>query len=60
MTAATGLRADFDGKGLRKLPRQVKDGGQARRLLAAGGDSRRRFTQNAARIGSVTIQSICD
>lgn len=60
MTAAIGLRKDFDGIALRKLARRVKDSGQARRLVALAeiydGGSR----SDAARIGGVTQQSIRD
>jgi transposase len=60
MTAAIGLRKDFDGTALRQLARRVKDSGQARRLLALAeiydGGSR----SDAARIGGVTLQSIRD
>jgi transposase len=60
MTAAIGLRTDFDGVTLRKLARRVKDSGQARRLLALAeiydGGSR----SDAARIGGVTLQSVRD
>jgi transposase len=60
MTAGIGLRTDYDGALLRKLARWVKDSGQARRLLALAeiydGGSR----SDAARIGSVTLQSIRD
>jgi hypothetical protein len=34
MTAAVGLRKDFDGTKLRGSVRRAKDSGQARRLLA--------------------------
>jgi transposase len=60
MTAAVGLRKDFDGTKLRRSARQAKDSGQARRLLALAeiydGGSR----SDAARIGGVTLQSIRD
>jgi transposase len=60
MTAAIGLRRDFDGMALRTLARRVKDSGQARRLLALAeiydGGSR----SDAARIGDVTLQSVRD
>ena len=60
MTAAVGLRKDFDGTKLRRSARRAKDSGQARRLLALAeiydGGSR----SDAARIGGVTLQSIRD
>ena len=34
MAAAIGLRADFNGAGLRRRAKTTKDGPQARRLLA--------------------------
>jgi len=36
------LRTDFDASALRSYAKKTKDGPQARRLLAAGGDLRRR------------------
>ncbi len=60
MTAAIGLRTDFDGTALRRLARCTKDSAQARRLLALAeiydGGSR----SDAARIGGVTLQSVRD
>ncbi len=54
------LRDDFDGPTLRHLARQSKDAGQSRRLLALAmiydGNKRR----DAARIGSVGLQTIRD
>ncbi len=37
MGSAIALRDDFDGSGLRRLARAVKDAGQSRRCLALGG-----------------------
>jgi transposase len=60
MTAAIGLRTDFDGMALRRLARRGNDSGQTRRLLALAeiydGGSR----SDAARVGGVTLQSIRD
>ena len=58
--AAIPLRADYDGQQLRLIAKRVKDGPQARRLLALAviydGVSR----SEAARIGGVTLQVIRD
>jgi transposase len=60
MMTAIGLRRDFDGAALRRLARDSKDRGRARRLLALAeiydGGSR----SDAARLGAVTLQSIRD
>jgi len=60
MARGIGLRKDFDAAKLRRLARQSKDSGQARRLLALAeiydGSSR----SEAARVGGVTLQSIRD
>jgi transposase len=60
MTAAIGLRTDFDGSSLRKLARRVKDGGQTRRLLTLAEIYDGGTRSDAARIGGVTLQSIRD
>ena len=60
MTAAVGLRADFNGASLRRLARRAKDGGQARRLLALAEVYDGASRSDAARIGGVTLQSIRD
>jgi putative transposase len=60
MAAAIGLRADFNGAGLRRLAKTTKDGPQARRLLALAeiydGGSR----HDAARLGGVGLQTVRD
>lgn len=57
---AIALRKDFDATGLRRLARNSKDSGQARRLLTLAeiydGGSR----SEAAQVGGVTLQSIRD
>ena len=54
------LRDDFDSAALRHLAKQSKDAGQSRRLLALAmiydGNKRR----DAARIGSVGLQTVRD
>ena len=60
MTAAVGLRTDFDGEALRHLARRAKDGGQARRLLALATIYDGASRSEAAKIGGVTLQSIRD
>src|ERR671916_2895408 len=60
MAVPIALREDFDGPGLRRLAKATKDAAQARRLLAlaeiADGGSR----TDAARIGSVGLQTVRD
>lgn len=60
MTAAVGLRTDFDGSALRGLARGSKDAGQARRLLALAEIYDGGTRSDAARIGGVRLQSIRD
>lgn len=60
MTAAIGLRTDFDGRSLRKLAQRVKDSGQVRRLLALAEIYDSGSRSEAGRIGGVTLQSIRD
>ena len=60
MTAAIGLRTDFDGTALRRLARRTKDSGQARRLLALAEIYDGGTRSDAARIGGVTLQSVRD
>ena len=54
MTAAIGLRTDFDGTALRGLARRTKDSAQARRLLALAEiyDGR---TRSDAAIGTIPV-----
>jgi transposase len=60
MARGIALRRDYDAVALRRLARESKDSGQARRLLALAeiydGGSR----SEAAQVGGVTLQSIRD
>lgn len=60
MTAAILMRTDYNQEDLLKLARKSKDGGKARRLLAlaaiAGGMNR----TEAARVGGMDRQTLCD
>jgi len=60
MASAIALREDFDGPVLRRLAKASKDAGQSRRLIALAeiydGGSR----SDAARIGSVGLQTVRD
>ena len=60
MGSVIGLRADYDGAGLRRLARVTRSANQGRRLLALAeiydGDSR----TAAARIGGVGLQIVRD
>jgi transposase len=60
MASPIPLRADFDGRALRRLVKSTRDAAQARRLLALAeiydGGSR----SDAARIGGVTLQIVRD
>ena len=60
MTAAVGLRRDFDGAALRRLARGSKDSGQARRLLALAAIYDGATRMEAAQIGGVTAQIVRD
>lgn len=60
MAAAITLRADFDGDGLRRLARLSKDGRQVRRLLALASIYDGGTRGEAARIGGVGLQIVCD
>jgi transposase len=60
MTAAVGLRTDFDGEALRRLARRSKDSGQVRRLLALAAIYDGASRSEAGKIGGVTLQSIRD
>ena len=60
MAAAIGLRADFDGDGLRRLARASKDARQVRRLLALASIYDGGMRSDAARIGGVTLQIVRD
>ena len=60
MGAAISLRADFDAEGLRRLARQSKHAGQARRLLALAAIYEGGSRSDAARLGNVTLQIVRD
>ena len=60
MAAAIGLREDFDEKALRALAKRSKDGPQARRLLALAAIYDGASRSEAAEIGGVTLQVVCD
>ena len=60
MSAAIGLRADFDAARLRALSKQSKEAGQTRRLLALAAIYEGSSRTEAARIGDVTVQIIRD
>jgi len=57
---AVGLRADFDGKALRRLARRSKEASQARRLLALAAVYDGSSRSEAARIGDVSLQTVRD
>jgi transposase len=54
------LRPDFDASSLRRLARQSKDAGQARRLLSLAAIYDGASRSEAARIGTVTLQVVRD
>ena len=60
MSAAIGLREDFDAKALRALAKHAKDGPQARRLLALAAIYDGAPRSEAAKIGGVTRQIVRD
>lgn len=60
MGAAISLRADFDAQGPRRLARQSKNAGQARRLLALAAIYEGGSRSDAARLGNVTLQIVRD
>src|SRR6516165_4165314 len=60
MTAAVGLRADFDAGALWAAARRSKDGPQARRLLALAAIYDGATRTEAAKIGGVGLQIIRD
>jgi len=60
MSAAIGLRDDFDGAGLRKLAKATKDAAQGRRLLALAEIYDSGARTDAARIGGVGLQTVRD
>jgi transposase len=54
------LRADFDGKTLRRLARRTQEAGQARRLLALAAVYDGASRGEAAKIGDVSLQTVRD
>jgi transposase len=60
MSAAIGLRADFDAARLRALAKQSKEAAQTRRLLALAAIYEGSSRTEAAKIGDVTAQIIRD
>jgi len=56
MRTGISLRPDFDAEGLRRLARQSKHAGQARRLLALAAIYDGGSRSDAARLGNVTLQ----
>ncbi len=60
MAAAIGLRDDYDAGALRAAARRLKDGPQARRLLALAAIYDGATRTEAAKIGGVTLQIIRD
>ena len=60
MSAALGLRGDFDAARLRGIAKQTKDGPQARRLLTLASIHEGATRTEAARIGGVTVQIVRD
>src|SRR5208282_4948419 len=60
MTAAIGLRDDYDAGALRSAAKRSKDGPQARRLLALAAIYDGATRTEAARIGGVGLQVVRD
>ena len=60
MSAAIGLRGDFDAARLRGIAKKAKDGPQARRLLTLASIHEGATRTGAARIGGVTVQIVRD
>src|SRR5271170_526157 len=60
MSAAIGLRQDFDAGTLRRMAAQVKDADQARRLLALAAVYDGMSREEAARIGGMDRQTMRD
>ena len=60
MSAAIGLRGDFDAARLRGIAKQAKDGPQARRLLTLASIYAGATRTEAAKIGGVTVQIVRD
>ena len=60
MSAAIGLRQDFEAGGLRRLAAAAKDADQARRLLALAAVYDGMNREEAARIGGMDRQTLRD
>ena len=60
MSAAVGLRGDFDAARLRAIAKQAKDGPQTRRLLTLASIYEGATRTEAAKIGGVTGQIVRD
>jgi transposase len=60
MSAAIGLRQDFDAETLRRMAGQAKDADQARRLLALAAVYDGMSREEAARIGGMDRQTMRD
>ena len=60
MSAAIGLRQDFDAATLRRLATTVEDAGQVRRLLALAAVYDGKDREEAARIGGMDRQTLRD
>src|SRR5712691_2238739 len=60
MSAAIGLRQDFEADGLRRLAAAAKDADQARRLLALAAVYEGMNREEAARIGGMDRQTLRD
>src|SRR6202035_6066058 len=60
MSAAIGLRQDFEAAALRRLASMVKDADQVRRLLAVAAVYDGMSREEAARIGGMDRQTLRD
>jgi transposase len=60
MSAAIGLRDDFEAADLRQLARKARDADQARRLLALAGVYEGMDREEAARLGGMDRQTLRD
>jgi transposase len=60
MSAAIGLRQDFDAATLRRMAAQARDADQARRLLALAAVYDGMSREQAARIGGMDRQTMRD
>ena len=60
MSAAIGLRQDFDAATLRRLATTVKDADQVRRLLAVAAVYDGMSREEAARLGGMDRQTLRD